>query len=114
MIDINKKYKPRNGKEVRIYATDGNINQKIHGAINIDGKWEAAQWYDSGFYYVDGPSYFDLVEVKHYIKRKVWINVYPGHCTGAYYEKRHADEMAAPHRIGCVQVEIDCEEGEGL
>jgi len=56
----------------------------------------------------------DESEVKPRIKQKMWVNVYPDHCCGAYHEKRHADEMAAPHRIGCVQVEIDIEEGEGL
>ena len=113
MIDINKKYKTRNGKGVRIYATDGNINQKIHGAINIDGKWEAAQWYDSGFYYVDGPSYFDLVEFKPRIKETIYINIYDG------YKSISSTEKVAEDRADCgirarVKVDIDVEEGHGL
>jgi len=40
VIDINKKYKTRNGQKVRIYATDGAEDYPIHGAIKqaLDGK----------------------------------------------------------------------------
>jgi len=115
MIDINKKYRTRDGKEVRIYAVDGGRNKNIvHGAMNDKG-WLSVTWTAEGKYLkFDMDSENDLVEVKPRIKQKMWVNVYPDHCCGAYHEKRHADEMSAPHRIGCVQVEIDCEEGEGL
>jgi hypothetical protein len=33
MIDINKKYRTRDGREVRIYATDGDGDPLTHGAI---------------------------------------------------------------------------------
>lgn len=37
MIDKNKKYRTRDGKEVRIYCTDGRGLYPIHGAILIKG-----------------------------------------------------------------------------
>jgi len=113
MIDINKKYRTRDGNVVRIYATDAGGQWPIHGAVKDDRYlvWIAKSWSEKGEYLNRD---CDLVEVKPRIKQKMWVNVYPDHCCGAYHEKRHADEMAAPHRIGCVQVEIDCEEGEGL
>jgi len=112
-IDINKTYRTRDGLEVRIYAIDGGGCWSIHGAIKSnDGLgWLTASWEKDGGHRVKA---YSLVEAKPRIKQKVWVNVYPDHCLGAYHEKRHADEMAAPHRIGCVQVEIDIEEGEGL
>ena len=113
-IDINKKYRTRDGHEVRIYATDGGGGKNpIHGAVKYECGWLTATWSKTGkVSKIDIE--LDLVEVKPRIKQKVWVNIYPDHCCGAYHEKRHADEMAAPHRIGCVQVEIECEEGEGL
>jgi len=112
-IDINKKYRTRDGREVRIYAVNGGGHWPIHGSIKDDLHpfWVQTSWDENGKYnYPEG----DLVESKPRIKQKMWVNVYPDHCLGAYHEKKHADEMAAPHRIGCVQVEIDIEEGEGL
>jgi len=116
-IDINKKYRTRDGREVRIYAIDGGRSKNIiHGAtLEQDAGWCIAFWNRNGEFDTSGcNSDYELIEVKPRIKQKVWVNVYPDHCCGAYHEKRHADEMAAPHRIGCVQVEIECEEGEGL
>jgi hypothetical protein len=112
-IDINKKYTTGVGHEVRIYAIDGGGYWPIHGAMksNDDLGWLSASWEKDGGHHVEA---YSLVEAKLRIKQKLWVNVYPDHCCGAYHEKRHADEMAAPHRIGCVQVEIECEEGEGL
>jgi hypothetical protein len=116
MIDINKQYRTRDGREVRIYATDGGGPCPVHGAILGLKFWSTANWSENGsFSVVYGEEHdADLIEVKPRIKQKMWVNVYPDHCLGAYHEKKHADEMAAPHRIGCVQVEIDIEEGEGL
>ncbi len=124
-IDIKKKYRTRNGREVRIYATDKGFGvASVHGAIKTkEGIWYVYSWSEDG---LSGYGYErdeDLIEVKPRIKQRVWINVYPDQCLGAYHEKRQADDQAMkrqaddqamPHRIGCVQVEIDCEEGEGL
>ena len=113
-IDINKKYRTHDGHEVRIYATDGDGNWPVRGAFkkSHQKRWMTTMWTCDG----KNLNYriHDLIEVKQRIKQKLWVNVYPDHCLGAYHEKKHADEMAAPHRIGCVQVEIDIEEGEGL
>jgi len=115
-IDITKKYRTRDGREVRIYAAyEGCGVASVHGAIKTkNGIWHVYSWSEDGYSVFGQETDKDLIEVKRRIKQKVWVNVYPDHCLGAYHEKRHADEMAAPHRIGCVQVEIECEEGEGL
>ena len=120
MIDIDKEYRTRDGREVRIYATDGGDlveGQTIHGSILNGNNWVFAIWNaETGKNYANSAaiSQIDLIEVKLRIYRRVWINVYPDRCSGAYREKKHADHQAAPDRIGCVQVEIDIEEGEGL
>jgi hypothetical protein len=57
MIDINKKYRTRDGREVRIYATDGAECLSVHGAIKwVTGKgwvpdiagWRPCSWTKNG------------------------------------------------------------------
>lgn len=114
-IDINKKYRTRSDKNVRIYAVDGSKPYSVHGAMEeAKDSWCPRSWTAKGKFhrYSNNPN--DLVEVKPRITQKGWVNVYPDHFKGAYETKEHADEMAAPHRIACVEIGIDCEEGEGL
>ena len=71
MIDINKKYSTRDGREVRIYATDGGDlfeGQTIHGAILNGSNWVFAIWsFETGKNYANVTilSHMDLVEVCH-------------------------------------------------
>ena len=113
MIDKNKKYKTRDGKEVRIYATDGCCKYTVHGAVLEEGSWHAETWSADGKYYEYSMDY-DLVEVKSRIKRNGWVNVYSNAETGFYNSKENADNVACGSRLACVEVNIECEEGEGL
>jgi hypothetical protein len=114
MIDINKKYQTRDGREVRIYATDGNKGEEIHGAFkNLNGKWCSSMWeYNGRNAYKCSEA--DLIEVRPRHKRMVWLNVYgrPDDVT-AYIDKWKADQSVSP-RIACIKVELNFEEGEGL
>jgi hypothetical protein len=115
MIDRNKQYRTRDGREVRIYAVDGRGMWPIHGAIKVDGGWAACTWFDDGRAAGDRDAALDLIEVKPRIQREVWVNVYPEIRECLHYEtKNRADQGAMPHRIACVKLTIDCEEGEGL
>lgn len=113
MIDINKKYRTRDGREVRIYATDGWSASPVHGAIKVEGEWRSSCWSVRGIHHTDRA--YDLVEVRPRQKRTVWVNVYesgiiPENCSS----KERADLAAACGRIACIKVELDFEEGEGL
>ena len=114
MIDINKKYRTRDGREVRIYATDGTDDQSIHGAVKDGNGWTIAAWYSDGVHARsnrNGPR--DLVEVRPRHKRTVWMNVYADNTNSVYGTKMRAD--GDKHlRIACIKVELDFEEGEGL
>jgi hypothetical protein len=114
MIDINKKYRTRNGREVRIYATDGWSASPIHGAIKVEGDWRFSCWSASGIHHQDRA--YDLIEVPPRHTRTVWMNVY-GKSTSIWDSKKHADARADRvtfDRIACIKVELDFEEGEGL
>ena len=124
-IDINKKYRTRDGREVRIYATEGMGLYPVHGSIFISHEhrdnwsghrfkgWSLECWLADGQHY-QGNKEFDLIEVKPRIKRTFWVNVYPDGVV-EHETKEHADKIARKYdRLACVKIEIDCEEGEGL
>ena len=114
MIDINKKYRTRDGREVRIYALDGGGALPVQGACRDDetGVWCLSRWTENGRI---SPSDFpsDLIEVKPRIQRTMWVNLFP-HTTAMFSHKLDADAYASSARLACVKVDIDCEEGEGL
>ena len=113
MIDINKHYRTRDGREVRIYATDGAYG-KVHGAIMTNEGWEHRTWNSSGLIVFCQEHDYDLIEVRPRHKRTVWLNVYgrPDDVT-AYNDRWKADQSVSP-RIACIKVDLDFEEGEGL
>lgn len=118
MIDPTKKYRTRDGREVRIYAVDGGGGDIVHGTINDDGEWKHLAWYGDGKQFrllEDHP--LDLIEVRPRLQREVWVNVYRHDDGEEFLEVAfHKDELDAvgDARIACVKLVIDCEEGEGL
>lgn len=118
MIDMSKQYRTRGGREVRIYAVDGDAPYIVHGAVKYPCGWNPASWTATGAYDVDNENFdvTDLIEVKPRIQREVWVNVFEHACAihdtqdkAAYFDKN-----GPSHRIACVKLTIDCEEGEGL
>ena len=112
MINMDKKYRTRDFREVRIYAVDGSSRQPIHGSIKLDSGWTATVWNLAGKEcdLLHNPN-LDLIEVKPRYKLSMWVNVYPDN---ELYTRRAADHAAGPNRIACIKVELDFEEGEGL
>lgn len=113
MIDINKKYRTRDGREVRIYATDGGAGASIHGAIKTETGWLVTAWGARGNYWCNEDHHHDLIEVRPRHKRTVWMNVYE-HCLSYYDNKEDADMFAGGRRIACIKVDLDFCEGDGL
>tara|TARA_R110000868_G_scaffold42836_3_gene144512 strand:- start:627 stop:974 length:348 start_codon:yes stop_codon:yes gene_type:complete len=115
MIDINKTYRTRDGREVRIYSTDTEGAKKaVHGAIKEKDGWYMLAWSKNGIV-SNVDRNLDLVEVRPRHKQTVWVNVYRDDLdvyTAA--SKKEADENASEDRIACIKVELDFEEGEGL
>lgn len=115
MIDKNKQYRTRDGREVRIYATDGIGSYPVHGACRGREGWTPEKWTAGGLFFYDGSRKDgDLVEVKPRIQREFWLNVYRDSLSTRYDSKEHADRGATIERLACVKIIIDCEEGEGL
>ena len=117
MIDIKKQYRTRDGREVRIYATDGGGPCPVHGAVSGLNFWSTASWSKNGSYKLvyGQENDWDIIEVRPRHKRTVWLNVYgSGVVPEACSSKERADLAAACGRIACIKVELDFEEGEGL
>ncbi len=115
MIDPAKKYRTRDGREVRIYAVDGDNEFPVHGAFRTKYGWKIEAWSASGRWLNNGDDACDLIEVRPRIVREVWVNVYPDGLL-CYHDNRIAADRSgkACGRIACVKLVIDCEEGEGL
>ena len=111
MISKDKQYRTRDGREVRIYATDGQGVYSVHGAIKEPyGEWRLSSWNYQGRH--EGNfAQRDLIEIRPRIKREVWLNVFNNGNIIVADTPKYAD---ITHRIACVKVVIDCEEGEGL
>ena len=65
-VNKDKKYKTRDGREVRVYATDMGGEYPVHGAWKDDDVWVCDTWRDDGGYHYNGngESETDLVEVE--------------------------------------------------
>ena len=119
MIDINKQYRTRDGREVRIYATDRGGCWPVHGAIKTkdSGVWVNYCWSANGSALY---SELDLIEVRPRHTQTLWTNVYRDKRDVVvfgqlFFTRETADIYNVHHnRIACIKVELDFEEGEGL
>ena len=115
-ILMDKQYRTRDGREVRIYAVDGCGDYPIHGAIKKEVGWDVRVWPVTGIHY----SYenIDLIEVKPRIQHEYWVNMYQRHSINpVLWETLDDAKKSVPYGfepIARVKVVIDCEEGEGL
>lgn len=115
MININKKYRTRDGQEVRIYATDGEHGELVHGAVNHSQHgWQSMIWFANGNYLDDEESDFDLIEVPSRHKLPVWLNIYSFESFTSHISREQAEDEQDTNRIACIKVDLDFEEGEGL
>ncbi len=114
-VDMSKKYKTRDGSDVRLYADDAGGRFPIHGAVKRpDDTWARDAWTADGRWtWPGGEGCDDLVEVKPRIKRRVWVLLYPDGTTNIANSERTAQALKTK-AIACIPVDIDCEEGEGL
>jgi hypothetical protein len=114
MIDIKKQYRTRDGREVRIYATDGRGPRAIHGAVWYDEQWNQHQWRNNGKWDLYKDDCSDLIQVKPRIKKPVYLHIFEN---GNIIARDCEDVLStATHGkvVARLKVEIDCEEGEGL
>jgi hypothetical protein len=69
MIDLTKKYRTRNGKDVELISDKGRGDFPILGYF--EGREALATWTQDGRYTLTGNTCSDLIEVKE--MKKVWV-----------------------------------------
>jgi len=111
----NKTYALRLGNEYRNYCDDAGGEHPIHGAYKTStGEWEFIANTLDGKFYVDGRSYYDLIEVKKTHTITFWVNYYSNSEFTLYYSQEKADLAASRNRIACLQITRTFIDGEGL
>lgn len=117
MISMDKEYRTRDGREVRVLCVDRKEDDgySVVALIVLRSGRESIEIFDLDGMYVRGrESVNDLIEVKPRIVREVLLNVHANGSVTAHSTKDIADRYATIDRIACVKVSIDCEHGEGL
>ena len=113
MISMDRKYKTRDGSDVRILCVD-----RDHPSYTVVGLLDSnvLYWASNGRRYPSGyEDRLDLIEVKPRIQRTVWFNIYSETGGMSCHESRKsANNVATLARLACVKVKIDVEEGHGL
>jgi len=112
-ISKDKQYTTRDGREVRIYATDGGGEYPVHGAIKRSEGWISASWGSSG--YVVSPCREmpdDLIEVKPRMKFERWALVERDGSYSLWLDK--PSTASSVDAFGLTRISFEVEEGEGL
>jgi hypothetical protein len=112
MIDENKQYKTRDGREVRIYATDCGGIHPVHGAILRSDGWVIHCWRSDGSDAIDSISNADLIEVKPRMKIERWVMVNRNGDYSLWLDK--PSKAASVDAFGLTRISFEVEEGEGL
>lgn len=121
MIDKTKQYKTRDGREVRIYATDGGGECPIHGAVKYESGWRSSSWSINGKFnpYISADGVDDLIECKKQMTIEFHVFVYQDGSRITCPTKESADQHAAKYLMaGNLFARFEytriVEEGEGL
>ena len=107
MIDINKKYRYRNGEEARILCVDG--GDENYPVIALTREGQTSRHTNSGaLWNREGQHIWDLVEVKE--KNVLWLNIYCQHKDDTWISKEEADKYSADERFA--RIKVTYEEGQ--
>lgn len=114
MITKDKTYRTRDGREVRIYATDGGTEYPVHGAVSSGehGVLLLYRWTATGSWWGSQPSNDDLIEVKPTYRIERWVNVYPGHTSVFHLTRREAFEIRGKDCLATRRIVIEGEVGQ--
>lgn len=115
LVSLEKKYRTRDGCEVRIYAVDGCKPYPVQGAVLTAAGWVLRTWLYTGnsFGELDSPG--DLIEVKPTHTR--WYIVL---ADGAYGFKTKHEALLNIHQLNRAYLEhgaivqVTFTEGEGI
>jgi hypothetical protein len=111
MISKDKQYATRDGREVRIYATDGAGQHPVHGSIRESNGWYSCNWSQYGKYSEEPDSPSHLIEVKPRKKIERWFVIY---CDGTSITLTTPPSLNEDERFAVKHIVFEVEKGEGL
>lgn len=92
-IEMSRRYSTRDGREVRIYATDGCQDYPIHGAVNSLSGWDGFAWTSDGHVSLNHIDDCDLIEVPREITVNAFVNI-TIHGTPAFFRDLEDSKFA--------------------
>lgn len=107
LVALDRVYKTRDGRAVRIYAVDGGGKFPVHGAYLDGDEWITERWTASGAYVETGEGGDDLIEVKPEYTRWMVCSADTGYDTQE--EAREVADFA-----GAAVVPVTFRPGDGL
>lgn len=117
-IDFTKPVQTRDGRAVRIYATDGGGEYPVHMATrDSDGMWYPGSRTEDGRVHRNGDSPLDLINVPETRTVKAWIVVFDNGSLQPFTDEALAQQYAYACRPGLfaiVPIEFTCTRGQGL
>ena len=111
-LDFSKpdKLQTRDGRQVRIYATDGACSFCIHGATLTERGWEANRWDNNGRY-INDKIYSQSDLIRKHARIKGWMNVYPDGVTGHVSADRgECKKNAGMNCLGQIYIDAEVQE----
>ena len=112
-LDFSKpdQLQTRDGRQVRIYATDGGGTKPIHGAVFYGGEWKVRQWQEDGIHTGDGMYTCDTCDLVRKPARVTgWLNVYKNFVGGPYSSLVDAKHKCNPCCLGQVYIDAEVQE----
>lgn len=77
-FEAGKVYRTRDGREARVYATDGGGHFPIHGAVKCVDGWAQVQWRADGGALITEPGQADdLMLPTRKVTRFLWVYRHP-------------------------------------
>lgn len=113
MIDINKKYKTVDAKDVTIYTVShGGVGYPYPIVGSIDGVPGVFLWNAIGELSPDSPAGGSDIEDVPRIRMKVWIALFQNRTPLLFLDKKEADDRYG--KAALVEVDINVREGFGV
>jgi len=113
MIDIAKKYKTRDGRDVVLYTTTRGGSWPVVGDIVKGSGLRVEVWDKFGQFQPGLQTENDLVEVKPIQVYERWVNIYPSGKSISWLSRQDADDNGEG-RIACIHIKNEFREGDGL
>lgn len=113
MIDKAKEYRTRDGRPVRIYATDGSGDRVVQGAYLGSDGWIQCNWFTTGIFHpVLGQDGLGLIEIKPRHKRTMWLSLHRNSQYDRGYPTLGESQLNSRTDIYArIKIEVDAEEG---